>query len=107
MQRRGGQLASELVQPVIHVIRGETISGTDGNASSTPWVGAVNEFGADIPIEPGSPEVWIETFDVPAKDGGRLLYLSPKDNSITSWPLPSADQGEGLDKVRARIKKFS
>lgn len=86
---------------------GQTIWSGDGNATSAPWAGAVNGFGVDVPIEPGSPEVGVETFDVPAKEGGRLLYLSPEDNSITSWPLPAEDTGTGLDKVRARIKLFS
>lgn len=85
---------------------GQTLWSGDGNAVATPWVGAVPELG-DAPIEPGSPEVGIETFDVPSKAGGRLLYISPEDNSITSWVLPSSDQGVGLDKVRARIKLFS
>jgi hypothetical protein len=84
----------------------QTMSPGDGNAVATPWVGEVNEFGVDTLIEPGSPEVGIVTFDVLAK-GGRLLYLSPADNSITSWDLPMADQGTGLDKVRERIKLFS
>jgi hypothetical protein len=83
--------------------QGQTIWGGEGNASSTPWVGAVPEFGD--PIEPGSPESGIETFDVPVK-GGRLLYINA-DESIVSWELPAGDTGIGLDKVRARIKLFS
>jgi hypothetical protein len=84
----------------------QTITTVDGNATSAPWVGSVNEFGTDAPIEPGSPEVGIESFDIPTK-GGRLLYVSPVDQSITSWTLPAADQGTGLDKVRMKIKQFS
>jgi hypothetical protein len=84
----------------------QTIDGIEGNASSSPWVGAVNGFGIDSPIEPGSPEVGIETFDVPSK-GGRLIYVSPVDQAITSWELPTADTGTGLDKVKQRIRDFS
>ncbi|MFB4317273.1 hypothetical protein [Actinomadura sp. 21ATH] len=63
--------------------------------------------GIDNPIEPGSPEIAIETFDVPTKTGGRLLYISPEDSSIVSWPLPATDQGQGLNEVRKQIKRFS
>jgi hypothetical protein len=86
---------------------GQTIASWDGGATTAPWVGSVNEFTVDRPLEPGSPEVGITTFDVPSKNGGRLLYVSPKDNSITWWPVPPADQGTGLTKVRAKIKEFS
>src|SRR5690606_2356266 len=44
----------------------QKISGTEGNAVITPWVGSVNESSSG-PIQPGEPEVGIETFDVPAK----------------------------------------
>jgi hypothetical protein len=84
---------------------GQTIDGI--SAASAPWEGSVNGFGVDTPLEPGSPEVGIVTFDVPTKTGGRLLYVSPEDASITSWPLPAADQGTGLDGVRKQIKRFS
>jgi len=84
----------------------EKITSIDGNATSTPWVGAVNEF-SNVPIQPGESEVGIETFDVPTKTGGRLIYVNADDQSVTSWDLPSTDQGTGLDKVRKRIKMFS
>lgn len=87
---------------------GQTITEMDGEASNTAWVGASPEFGVDSPIEPGDPREGIVTFDVPAK-GGRLVYLSPEDNTITaSWTIPPADQGStpGLTKVRKRIKLF-
>ncbi|MFG2006841.1 hypothetical protein ACGFNU_47620 [Spirillospora sp. NPDC048911] len=82
---------------------GQTIWGGEGGTSTNVWVGAVPEFGD--PIEPGSPEDGVETFDIPAK-GGRLLYINA-DESIVSWQLPTADTGTGLAKVRARIKEFS
>ncbi|RMI39866.1 hypothetical protein EBO15_28270 [Actinomadura harenae] len=66
----------------------------------------MNELVSKTPIEPAHPEIGIVTFDVPIK-GGRLLYVDPGDHSITSWTLPTADQGTGLDKVRKRIKLFS
>lgn len=89
---------------------GQTITAMDGSASGSPWVGAVAEFSVDSPIEPGDPRVGIETFDIPSKTGGRLVYLSPEDHTITAtWDLPAADQGTGLEltKVRKRIKLFS
>lgn len=76
----------------------QKISGTEGNAVITPWVGSVNEF-SNVPIQPGEPEVGIETFDVPAK-GGRLIYVDPLTAAVTSWELPDRAQGTGLDKVR-------
>lgn len=75
----------------------------DGNATTTPWVGAVPEF--DDPILPGKPQAGIVTFDVPQR-GGELQYVDTT-GSVTSWTMPSADTGAGLDKVRARIKLFS
>lgn len=82
----------------------QTIDTVAGNATSAPWAGSsVPHFGD--PIEPGSPEMGVETLDIPVK-GGRLLYVAA-DQSITSWDLPAADTGTGLDKVRARIKEFS
>ncbi|MFC4906651.1 hypothetical protein [Actinomadura gamaensis] len=83
----------------------QTITEMDGN-STAPWAGAANGFGVDEPLQPGSPEVGIVTLDIPAK-GGRLLYVDPGDHSITSWTLPTVDQGTGLDKVRKRIKMFT
>ncbi|TDC53327.1 hypothetical protein E1281_17875 [Actinomadura sp. KC345] len=53
----------------------QKISGTEGGATSTAWVGSVNEF-SNIPVQPGEPEIGIETFDIPAK-GGRLIYVDP------------------------------
>jgi hypothetical protein len=88
---------------------GQTISGIDGNAVGTPWVGAVPEFGTDSPIEPGDPREGVETFDVPAK-GGRLVYLSPEDHTITAaWTLPAEDEGASpaMVTVQKRIKEFS
>jgi hypothetical protein len=85
---------------------GETIDGI-GSSVSAPWEGSVNGFGVDTPLEPGSPEIGIVTYYVPTKAGGRLLYISPEDQSIVSWPLPAADQGTGLDAVRKQIKRFS
>lgn len=85
---------------------GEKLTSVDGNATSTPWVGSVNEF-SNVPIQLGEPEVGIATFDVSSKAGGRLLYVNPGDYSVTSWDLPVNDQGTGLDKVRKRIKLFS
>jgi hypothetical protein len=82
----------------------QTIWSGEGNASGTPWVGSVPEFGD--PIEPGSPEMGVETFDVPTKTGGRLLYINA-DGSLVSWQLPATDTGTGLAKVRSRIKLFS
>jgi hypothetical protein len=89
---------------------GQTLAETDGNTSSTPWVGSAPEFGVDAPIEPGDPREGILTFDIPSKTGGRLVYLSPEDMTITaSWDIPAADQGTtpGIVKVRKRIKLFS
>ncbi|GGV34328.1 hypothetical protein GCM10010182_67850 [Actinomadura cremea] len=83
----------------------QKITSGDGNAVTTAWVGEVNEF-SNVPIQPGEPEVGIETFDIPAK-GGRLIYVDPATTAVTSWELPTADQGEGLDKVRQRIKLFA
>lgn len=77
----------------------------DGNTGGSPWVGTINEFG-NIPIQPGESEVGVLTFDIPVK-GGRLLYVDPIDQSITSWDLPTATGGTGLSKVVQRIKKFS
>lgn len=85
---------------------GEKLTSVDGNATSTPWIGSVNEF-SNVPIQPAEPEVGIETFDVSSKTGGRLLYVNPETYSVTSWELPTNDQGTGLDKVRNRIKLFS
>lgn len=88
---------------------GQTITAMDGNASSTPWVGAVPELTVDQPIEVGDPREGIETFDIPAK-GGRLVYLNPDDSSITAaWDLPAADQGStpAMVKVKKRIKLFT
>lgn len=75
----------------------------DGNATTTPWVGEVSEFGD--PILPGKPQAGVVTFDVPAK-GGELQYVAA-DGTVTSWTMPAADTGSGLDKVRQRIKLFS
>lgn len=89
---------------------GQTITAMDGNSSSTPWVGAVPELTVDQPIEVGDPREGIETFDIPAKAGGRLVYLNPDDSSITAtWDLPAADQGStpAIVKVRKRIKMFT
>lgn len=89
---------------------GQTITAMDGNTSGTPWVGSVPELTVDQPIEVNDPREGIETFDIPSKAGGRLVYLSPEDDSITAtWDLPSADQGStpGMVKVRKRIKLFT
>lgn len=83
----------------------QKITSIQGNATSTAWVGEVHEF-SNVPIQPGEPETGIETFDIPTK-GGRLIYVDPTTMGVTSWDLPTADQGEGLDKVRQRIKEFS
>lgn len=83
---------------------GQTI---DIVGNSAPWEGSVNLFSVDVPLEPGSPEAAIVTFDVPSKTGGRLLYVSPEDQSIVSWTLPSTDQGRGLEGVRKQIARFS
>lgn len=72
---------------------GQTINSIDGNTTTTAWIGAVPEFGITEPIEVGDPREGIETFDVPAK-GGRLVYISPEDYSISAtWDIPAADQG--------------
>lgn len=83
----------------------QKVTPDGGNTGGSPWVGTVNEFG-NVPIQPGESEVGVLTFDVPAK-GGRLLYVDPVDQSITSWDLPADAQGTGLDKVKARIRKFT
>ena len=88
---------------------GQTIDGMDGNASTAPWVGSVPEFGIDSLIEVGDPREGVETFDVPAK-GGRLVYLSPEDFTITAeWVLPADSQGTSpaMTKVKKEIVKFS
>lgn len=81
----------------------QQIDTVDGNTATSPWVGEVPEFGD--PILPGRPQAGVVTFDVPAK-GGELQYVAA-DGSVTSWTVPAADTGSGLDKVRARIKLFS
>jgi hypothetical protein len=81
----------------------QQIDTIDGNATSTPWVGEVPEFGD--PILPGKPQAGVVTFDVPAK-GGELQYTSA-DGVVTSWRVPAAATGSGLEKVRQRIKLFT
>lgn len=70
------------------------------------WVGSVNEFTVDAPLDPGSPEVGIESFDVPAKAGARLLYTDSV-GAVAEWTIPVANSGTGLDKVRKVIKEFA
>lgn len=87
--------------------RGEetTLDGSEGNATTTAWVGTVNEF-SNVPMEPGHPEMAIETFDIPAK-GGRLVYINP-DSTIIAWQLPSENTGNQklFKRVHERITEF-
>lgn len=73
---------------------GQTIDTVQGNATSAVWVGSVNEFGVDVPL------------DIPAKTGGRVLYTDSA-GTVTQWALPATNAGTGLAKVRAKIKEFS
>jgi hypothetical protein len=84
---------------------GETID-EQFNGDEPVWVGSVNGFTVDTPLDPGSPEVGIESMDVPSKAGARLLYTDSA-GTVTEWTIPAADTGTGLTKVRAVIKKFA